>query len=273
MDETGIVFANQGYYSLISNEVPSNKVASKNKENAKLRVTFTSFCSLGGDVHSPIFIAKNFSRSLKKEKSAKKTDTIDKKCFDNFVLYRNKNGWMTKSVFSDILSTLNKKLDKEGKKILLWVDNASPHKIANEFSNIRIEFFRPNMTPLIQPQDQAFYATLKSRFQKYKREFLITREESPTQAEMFEKISELTLGLDPEFIKSCWKLCGLTDLTNSPDESLQIASAISIMKLEEDDEYDTCEPEPDRDRDNSIEVVQIPTAPPLSTLESTTNKK
>ena len=71
-------------------------------------------------------------------------------------------------------------------------------------------------------------------------------------------------------------MCGLTDLTNSPDESLQIASAISIMKLEEDDEYDMCEPEPDRDRDdNSIEVVQIPTAPPLAvaTIERTTNKK
>ena len=71
-------------------------------------------------------------------------------------------------------------------------------------------------------------------------------------------------------------MCGLTALTNTPDESSQIASAISIMKLEEDDEYDMCEPEPDRDRDdNSIEVVQIPTAPPLavSTPETTTNKK
>ena len=68
MDESGIVLAHQGSYSLVSPDVPSGKVGSQSKENSKLRVTFTSFCSLSGDVHSPIFIVKNYSRSLKKPK-------------------------------------------------------------------------------------------------------------------------------------------------------------------------------------------------------------
>ena len=95
MDESGIVLAHQGFYSLVSPDVPSGKVGSQSKENSKLRVTFTSFCSLSGDVHSPIFIVKNYSRSLKKPKTTKKTDSIDKRFYDNYVLYRNMNAWLS----------------------------------------------------------------------------------------------------------------------------------------------------------------------------------
>ena len=88
---------------------------------------------------------------------------------------------------------------------------------------------------------------------------MVEQEKCPTQAEIFTKIAQLTLALDPEFIKTCWKMCGLASVTNTPDESEQIASAISNMNLAEDDEYELCEEDDREQEDDLIELVPIPT--------------
>ena len=229
---------------------------------------------MAGDVQSPIFIVKNYARTLKKPRIAKKTEKIDKRIYDDFVIYKNQNAWMTREIFRDVLSDFNKKLEAENKNCLLLLDNAQGHKIDVEYRRIKIEYFQPNLTPLIQPQDQAYYSTVKSRFQKFRRDFMVTRDQCPTVSEMFEKISAITLGFDAEFVKTCWKMCGLLPLTNTTDESAQIANAISNMNLNIDDEYEICESEPDRDReDDLIELVPIPIESALTPPTPTADKK
>ena len=57
-----------GNYSITSKEVPADKVGTKpvdgKKKNVKERFTFTSFCSMAGEVANPTVIVKNFARSL-----------------------------------------------------------------------------------------------------------------------------------------------------------------------------------------------------------------
>ena len=73
---------------------------------------------------------------------------------------------------------------------------------------------------------------------------------------------ERALSLDEEFVKACWKMCGLKCLSNTPDEAEQIAVAIANMNVSSDDEYESCsddETEPDRVRDDDlIELVPVP---------------
>ena len=67
---------------------------------------------------------------------------------------------MTKSIFKDVLHDLNKKLEVEGKRILLLLDNASPHKVDADYDRIHIEFFRPNLTPLLQTREPKEFSKL-----------------------------------------------------------------------------------------------------------------
>ncbi|KAG0436324.1 Tigger transposable element-derived protein 6 [Dictyocoela muelleri] len=67
------------------------------------------------------------------------------------VLYRaNKTSWLTGSLFDEYLTILNLKLVKKNRSILILVDNFNGHKVENK-SNIKLFFFPPNCTSVIQP--------------------------------------------------------------------------------------------------------------------------
>ena len=62
----------------------------------------------------------------------------------------------------------------EGRKVLLWVDNAPPHLKPEELPelelrNTRVEYFPPNVTSVLQPLDAGAMAQFKAA---YKRKYL-----------------------------------------------------------------------------------------------------
>ena len=74
---------------------------------------------------------------------------------------------MNSDICSDWLMELDTKMCREGRNVLMFMDNFSAHRAAVDMvnlTNIRIEFLPPNCTSLIHPVDQGVGNTLKQWF-------------------------------------------------------------------------------------------------------------
>ena len=106
------------------------------------------FANAAGGKEKPIVIGKAAKpRCFKGIKDPKKPEGIP--------YYSNSKAWMNTEVMSDILTTLNKQLVKQGRNKLLFVDNVSSHDPAlkDRFSSIKIIFLPKNTTSRLQPLD------------------------------------------------------------------------------------------------------------------------
>ncbi|KAL4082575.1 hypothetical protein QTP88_027605 [Uroleucon formosanum] len=93
------------------------------------------------------------------------------RCFKNFkslpVTYRNnKKSWMTTELWNEWLETLNNDMRKQGRKIILFVDNCTIHNNPPTLSNVRIEFLPTNTTSKLQPLDQGIIKNFKVLYRK-----------------------------------------------------------------------------------------------------------
>jgi len=64
--------------------------------------------------------------------------------------YSQKNSWMDSTIFRQIMQKLNRKMKSKNKKILLFMDNCSPHIQDIDYSNIAVRFFPSNTTSVLQ---------------------------------------------------------------------------------------------------------------------------
>lgn len=67
--------------------------------------------------------------------------------------YSNQKAWMNTDIMNNVLSSLNRRLGKQKRNILLLLDNVSSHDPAlkNKFSNIRVVFLPKNTTSKLRP--------------------------------------------------------------------------------------------------------------------------
>ena len=83
------------------------------------------------------------------------------------VTYRsNKNAWMTSMLFEEWIRKWDAALAREGRKIVLMVDNCTAHPHLDSLTNIRLEFLPANTMSLIQPMDQGVIKNLKTFYRK-----------------------------------------------------------------------------------------------------------
>lgn len=125
--------------------------------------------------------------------------------------YGQPNAWMTTSIWIEILNNFDKILKKN---IVLFVDNASCHKIPNEviFKHIKIHYLPPNTTSLIQPLDQGIIKNFKVQY----RSCLIRKQllalEGGMSSENFSK--RITVLQALKMIKRAWWLVTPTVIKN-----------------------------------------------------------
>jgi hypothetical protein len=67
--------------------------------------------------------------------------------------YSQRNAWMDSRIFLEIVTKFNKRMKKEKRNVLLFIDNFSGHLLDNEFSNVKIVYLPANTTSLLQPLD------------------------------------------------------------------------------------------------------------------------
>lgn len=70
---------------------------------------------------------------------------------------------MTSHIMEKWLKLVNRKMVRQKRKILLFLDNAQSHLKIN-LSNIKLRFFPANTTSKLQPMDQGIIQTLKPKF-------------------------------------------------------------------------------------------------------------
>ena len=77
--------------------------------------------------------------------------------------YWNSKAWMQRSIFKHYLERVNSIMREKGRQIILLLDNASSHNSDNisNLSNVKVHFFPPNTTSVLQPLDQGIIYSLK----------------------------------------------------------------------------------------------------------------
>ena len=107
----------------------------------------------------------------------------------------NKNAWMTSMLFNSWLKKWNSKLQSEGRRILLLVDNCSAHNLeSKKLSQIRVEFLPPNTTNVLQPCDQGIIELAKRGFRRRLIEFIMQemdKDEDATAPKLVKKVTLL----------------------------------------------------------------------------------
>lgn len=100
------------------------------------------------------------------------------RCFKNvkslpIKYYNNSTAWMNTKIFRDIVTNFNKRMMKERRKVLLFSDNCSSHKLSDNFSNVKLIFLPANTTSVLQPLDQGIIHSFKSKYRaKLAQQFL-----------------------------------------------------------------------------------------------------
>ena len=144
----------------------------------------------------------------------------------NPVRYRyNNKAWTTSAEFEAYLSWLNNKMISQGRKILLFLDNAPGHG-HHSFSNIKLEFLPPNTTSKLQPLDAGIIAQVKALYRKrmlrnisFNIQQNIPASEAAKKIDIFTAIEWLSLawsGVSDLNIKRCFKKVGFSQMHIDP---------------------------------------------------------
>ena len=130
----------------------------KGRKKSKERLTAMFCCSLTGEKLKPLIIGK-----------------ADRpRCFKNLNVAQfpalwlaNRCAWMTSSLFEEWLHHVNNKMKREKRSILLFLDNAPCHpELSESLSNIKLQFFPPNMTSKLHLLDQGIIRHVKVIYRK-----------------------------------------------------------------------------------------------------------
>ena len=72
---------------------------------------------------------------------------------------------MTMQIFENIVELLNSEMITQNRRVVLFVDNFSGHKIASRL-NVTVKFFLSNITSVAQPLDAGIIKANKDYFRK-----------------------------------------------------------------------------------------------------------
>jgi hypothetical protein len=73
----------------------------------------------------------------------------------------NKRAWMTSEIFITWVRSVDQLMTKRKRKILLFIDNCPAHPKIDDLKSVKLEFFPPNTTSILQPMDQGVIRCLK----------------------------------------------------------------------------------------------------------------
>ena len=139
---------------------------------------------------------------------------------------------MTGDIFNDILGAWNKKLQAQGRSILLLNDNTGchPRDSQSRFSSIRVVYLPPNTTSRVQPLDLGIIQSTKIHYRKYFLRYVLSKiEECTSAAEVvisvdvllaIRWISKAWNEVKEETNHRCFKRAGI------PDEDLNLLTRV-----------------------------------------------
>lgn len=224
-DETGL------YFRALPDKTLSVKgTSSKGTKVSKDRITVMFACSASGEKLKPLIIAK--AENPRCFKNVKKSELgVD--------YVANKKAWMNNKVFTDWLKNLNSEMRKQGRKILLLLDNASSHGKQEDhcLSNVEIKFLPANTTSQLQPLDQGIIRTFKAYYRRSMLRSLLSKMDSADSVtELCKKVTLLdAIG----WVVKAWD-CVKTETVVKCFKSVGFSSSYRDIScdMDDDDEFD-----------------------------------
>ena len=151
MDESGIFFKTSSDKSFY---IKGQKCGGGKK--SKERITISLCANLAGEKEKVLFIGKSMR--------PRAFGHLDMNRLP--VTYTNsRKAWMTSGIFSSWLNSFNDKMKAQHRNVLLFLDNAPSHPTL-DLSNVKLVFFPPNTTSVLQPMDQGVIQSLKLQYRK-----------------------------------------------------------------------------------------------------------
>jgi hypothetical protein len=94
------------------------------------------------------------------------------RCFKNMDVTKfgvdwksNRKAWMTREIMMGWLEHLDRKMIRQSRKVLLFLDNAASHPDV-KLQNVKIVFLPPNVTSVSQPLDQGVIQNFKIKYRQ-----------------------------------------------------------------------------------------------------------
>lgn len=220
-DETGLFF----------NCLPDRTLALKGEschggKSAKDRITVLLCCnSDGSDKRIPIVIGK----------------AAKPRCFKNIKklpvqYYANGKAWMTTDIFLDFLHGLDASMGAQGRKIILFLDNCAAHPRELSFlRNVKVIFYPPNCTSVLQPLDAGVIKCFKGYYRKQLVERAVCMLDAGKEVKMTFSILQAIhfvvsawFQVSPATLQNCFRKCGFgesreTNDTNTVNEEQLIS--------------------------------------------------
>lgn len=81
------------------------------------------------------------------------------------ILRANSKAWMAAAMFTEWLQLINTIMKAGNRHILSFLDNAPSHPNL-QLSNVKLEFFPPNLTAAVQPLDVGIIQSVKLLYRK-----------------------------------------------------------------------------------------------------------
>lgn len=176
-DETGLFFK----------ALPDKTMSLKNEKChggkiSKERLTVLLCTNMVGEFEQPLVIGKS-----QKPRCFKGVNLNLMKVDWKF----NRKAWMTREIMNEWLSHVNQKMNRQNRKILLFMDNAASHPHV-QHSNIKIIFLPPNTTAACQPLDQGIIKNFKVNYRKrVLRHILANMDDARCASDLAKKITVL----------------------------------------------------------------------------------
>lgn len=129
------------------------------------------------------------------------------------VLWRHNNkAWMTRDIMNEWLSELDRKMSRQRRKILLFMDNACSHPVNLKLKNVKIMFLPPNTTAFCQPLDQGIIRNFKVLYrQLLLRHILSIMDQIKSNRELSKEIDMLEAIY---FINNAWQKVSADTIKN-----------------------------------------------------------
>lgn len=125
----------------------------------------------------------------------------------------NKKAWMNAELFASWLTQLDKQMEKEKRKIIMFVDNCSAHKTIPPLQWVDVKFLPANTTAKLQPLDQGIIKNFKVLYRtEVVRKFLSDIEDGNdctiNLLQAMRLIDKCWRNITRQTVVNCFKTCG-----------------------------------------------------------------
>lgn len=217
IDETGI------FWRLLQNKTYSlPEESAKGYKKIKDRITVLFLVNMDGSERLIVVIGKYKNpRCFKGIKN-----------FPIWLYLHNRTAWMTSETFNEIMLKLDKRMRKQNRNILVFLDNCASHPFLN-LNNIKLLFLPPNTTSRLQTLDAGIIRSFKQRYRNRMLEYIIEILDGDEDQDCEQAVKSVTLlkaiyimdssirSIPESVFINCFKECGFEYEFDQNDNSFE----------------------------------------------------